>query len=421
MKILIKNATTLNNGVQDIGIENGTISFIGSAPANFPPDEIIDATNCIAMPGLVNAHTHAATALQRNLADDCAFSEWLFERVIPFENKLSGDDVYWGTQLAIAEMIRGGTTCFADMYLQAHNPQVAQAVTETGIRANLCYGPIISAARGGGQIINEQGCRDFIAQWNNASDGRIKTFVEIHSLFLYDTEAIQGAAALAKSLGLPIHMHLSESLAEEETTFQKYGKTPPQMCADLGVFDVPTLLAHCVQLNDEDIKLLASKQAYVAHNPTSNLKLGNGIAPIEKMLQAGVKVALGTDGCASNNNLNMFEEMHLATILHKGVNKDATSISASQVLAMATHTGAQALGFNDCGQLEAGKKADLILVDTNQPHLCPLGEPTAAIAYSAQAGDVRDVIVNGKILMRNKELKTVDEEKAMTMARKIRG
>ncbi|MCL2204433.1 MAG: amidohydrolase [Defluviitaleaceae bacterium] len=421
MKILIKNANTPEQGICDIGIEGNAILFVGAGPGDFVADETIDASGCIAIPGLVNAHTHAATTLQRNLADDCAFSQWLFEKVIPFENKLSGEDVYWGTMLAVAEMLRSGTTCFADMYLQPHMGKVAQAVVDTGIRANLCYGPIISAVRGDGQIIDEAGCRAYIDAWNHSANGRIKTYVEIHSLFLYDKEALLGAAALAQSLSLPIHMHLSESVAEQEMIFEKYGKTPAQVCLDLNILDVPVLFAHCVQLNDEDIQLLAAKEVYVAHNPTSNLKLGNGIAPIDKMAKAGITVCLGTDGCASNNNLNLFEEMHLAAILHKGVNKDAQCLSAKDVFEMATLNGAKALGFAQCGRLAPGYKADVVLLDANVPHLCPLGDVTAALAYAAQGADVRDVIVDGQILMRNRELKTVDEEKAMFMARQIRG
>jgi len=422
MKLLIKNATVLNeelSGNQDIGVENGIIDFIGKKPDSFVADETIDAKNGIAMPGLVNAHTHSPMTLLRNLADDCAFSEWLFNKVIPFENKLTEEDIYWGAELAVAEMLRSGTTAFADMYF--HMDQIAEVVAKSGIRANLSYGPICSSTRGGRQIIDEKSCADFINKWNNYDSGRIKAYVEIHSVYLFDLEAINAAAALAKKLETGIHIHVSESLSEQQTMKEKYGKTPVEICLSSGIFDVPVLAAHCVQVNDSDISILSSKNVNVVHNPTSNLKLACGTAPVMKFFKAGVNAALGTDGCCSNNNLNMFEEMHITAILHKGINADAECVTADDVIKMATVNGARALGFENLGQLKPGYKADIVILDRDSPHLCPLGNISSALAYSAQASDVRDVIVAGKVLMKDKVLKTIDIEQAVFRARKLRG
>ena len=418
MKILIKGAYTLDTGINDIGIEDGVIKFKGKVCENFVPDETINADNCIAMPGLVNAHTHAAMVLLRNLADDYPFSEWLFNRVLPFEAKLTEDDIYWGTNLAIAEMIRSGTTAFADMY--RHMDRVAEAAADSGIRANLSYGPITSAVHGKGEIVDIKACEKYFNTWNNSNSGRIKSHIEIHSVFLYEKEAVAEAAALAKSLGTGIHIHISESLSEQETIQKKYGKSPTQVCLELGIFEAPVIAAHCVHVNEEDIKILKSNGVYIAHNPTSNLKLANGVAPVDKFIENGINVCLGTDGASSNNNLNMFEEMHIASILHKGIRRNAECVPAIETIKMATINGAKALGFKNLGIIEPGYAADIIIIDTDKPHLCPLGNINAAVAYTAQASDVRDVIVDGRILMKNRELKTIDEEKAMQNVKKIR-
>ena len=426
MKLLIKNAVPLDadtNGAppaaRDIGVDGDTISFVGNAPDDFIPDETIGASGCIAMPGLVNAHTHSAMTLLRNIADDLPFSDWLFGSVIPFENGLSARDIRFGAELAFCEMIRSGTTAFADMYI--FMDEIAEAAAEAGLRANLSFGPITSSARGSGQTVNEKACADFIGKWENYGAGLIKTSVEIHSVFLYDLGAVRAAAALAGELRAGVHIHVSESLSEQNAIREKYGMTPTETCLDCGILDIPAIAAHCVHVSESDIKILADKKASAIHNPSSNLKLGNGIAPVLKLAAAGVNVALGTDSCASNNNLNMFEELHLAAILHKGANADAAALPAAEAIRMATVNGALALGFYDAGLLRPGCKADIIIIETNRPHLAPLGKAAPAVAYSAQAQDVRDVIVNGKILMRNRELKTLDEEKAMDYAKRRRG
>ncbi|MDF2524563.1 MAG: N-ethylammeline chlorohydrolase [Clostridiales bacterium] len=401
----------IKNG--SIGISNGIIEFIeetDSVPMNFKADKIINRKNRLAMPGLVNAHTHSAMTIFRNYAGDLSLEEWLFEKIIPAESKLSPKDVYWGSMQGIVEMIKSGTTCFADMYL--HIDEAVRAVEESGIRANISKGPITSSVRGDGLTVDVRGCSEFFNTWNNKADGRIKVSVEIHSTYLFDRESISGAAALAKDLGAGIHIHILETAKEKEICLEKYGMNSPEICLDCGVLEVPVFAAHGVHLTDEEMDLFKSKGVSIVHNPTSNLKLGSGIARVPHMLDKGLNVCLGTDGAASNNNMNMFEEMNLAALLHKGYNQNPVLVNADQAIRMATVNGAKAIGFgNQIGSIQKGMKADIIILDTDKPHYYPMNDALSAVVYTAQGSDVDTVIIDGNIIMENKELKTIDEEK----------
>lgn len=406
----------------DIGISGGKIAFIvptGQGPIQFKADKIISGRHRLAMPGLVNAHTHCAMTIMRNAADDLPLHNWLFERIFPMEDIMTDDDVYWGTQLGTAEMLKSGTTAMADMYL--HMDSAARAVAETGMRVNLSRSPLEFHSDGGLTAIDTfDEMRRFYTEWNGKSEGRIKVYVEVHSTYLFDIESLKRAANLAKELKTGIHIHLLETTKERKDSFEKYGKSPLEICVETGIFDVPVIGAHLVHLSDEDIAILQKYEVNAAHNPTSNLKLGSGISPVPLMLGAGVNIALGTDGAASNNNLNMFEEMHMAALLHKGVGQNPELITARQVVQMATVNGANAIGFgNDTGVLKAGMKADLILLDIDKPHMTPLNDPYSAVVYSAQGSDVDTVIVDGNILMENRVLKTIDEEKVKYKAASI--
>jgi len=411
--ILIKNAAIAGVGAGSIAIEGNVITQVGEV-SDFRADTMVDASGFIALPGLVNAHTHSAMGVFRNYADDLSFADWLFGKIIPAENKLMPEDIYWGTLLGICEMLKSGTTCFIDMYM--HYEEAARAISESGIRANISYGPITSAVRGGGLVVSTDKASSFIRKWKNAADGRINTSMEIHSVYLFDEPSITEAAALAKELGTGIHIHLSESDSELEMSSEKYKLLPVEAAEKFGVLDAPggVIAAHCVKLSDNDIEILKAHHVNPVHCPSSNLKLGNGFAPIPRLLAEGLNVCLGTDGAASNNNLNMFEEAHLAALIHKGAGGNAQVMPAAQVIRMATENGARALGFADCGRLEVGCKADIVLVDANKPHLCPVNDATAALIYSAQAADVDTVIVDGKILVRGGKLTTLDEEKIMS-------
>ncbi|WP_352418647.1 amidohydrolase [Proteiniborus sp.] len=415
MKILIKNTSVLTMGEEvelmgnaSITIENGIIKSVGLAPADFEADKIIDGANKLAMPGLVNSHTHIAMSLFRNYADDLPFWPWLTERIMPLEEKLIPEHVYWGSLLSIVEMIKSGVTSFADMYF--FMDEVAKAVEETGIRASLSIG----MSESGDQDKKIKNAKAYFDNWHGKADGRITVMAGPHAPYSCGPSFLSKVIDMASEKRMGIHIHLSESKKEIEDSYSLRGKSPIKHVNDLGLFELPTLAAHCVHLSDEDIEILAEKKVSVANNPGSNLKLGNGFARVEDMLKKGVNVALGTDGSASNNNLNMFEEINLAALVNKALKGDTTSIPATTAVEMATFNGAKALGIDkEVGTIEVGKKADIIIIDLNKPHFYPRYNLVASLAYSAQASDVETVIVDGKVLMENYELKTVDLEKVI--------
>jgi 5-methylthioadenosine/S-adenosylhomocysteine deaminase len=427
MKILIKNADIITLDDQqmllksaNIAIEGNKIIYVGQhQPEHFTPDKTIDGANKLVMPGLINAHTHSPMSLLRNYADDMSLQQWLFKHIIPRENQFSQEDIYNGAMLGIAEMIKSGTTCFADMYL--HMDEVAQAVTDSGIRALLSKGSLISAHRDNNKIIvDEIGCKKYFNQWHNSANGRITTCLEIHSVYFYDETSLRAAAELAKHLNTIIHIHLMETEAERDISLKMYNKTSVEACVEFGLFDVPVIAAHGVHLSTHEMKILQQYGVSIVHNPSSNLKLGSGIADIKQMQTLGINIALGTDGAASNNNVNMFEEMHLAALLHKGVKMDSTILNAESVLKMATINGAKALGLEQTiSQIAVGMHADLIMINMDELHLLPLHNHISSIVYSVQASDVDTVIIDGNIVMEKRELLTVDEEKIKYFARKI--
>ena len=396
----------------DIGIKDGRILFIepaGTGPSDFKPDRRISGRHRLAIPGMVNAHTHCAMTLMRNAADDLPLDKWLFERIFPIEDRLMDDDVYWGTLLGISEMLKSGTTAMADMYL--HMEAVVKAFSEAGMRVNISKSPLEFHSGGKVQDAFDE-FRDYYKKWNGRENGKIKVYLEVHSTYLWDYESLIRASDLAKELNTGIHIHLLETAKERKDSFEQYGKSPVEICVETGIFDVPVIGAHLVHVSKEDMDILHKYKVSAAHNPSSNLKLGSGIAPIPAMLDAGVNIALGTDGAASNNNLNMFEEMHLAALLHKGLGQNPELVNARQAFAMATVNGSNAIGFgSDTGVIKPGMKADIILIDTDKPHLNPLNDPYSAVVYSAQGADVDTVILDGNILMEKRELKTIDEEK----------
>lgn len=417
MNILIKNTSIVTMDGENkilknssIGIEENIIKYIGEIPEEFKADKVIDGKNKLVMPGLINAHTHLAMSLLRNYADDLPLWDWLSKKVWPIEDKFTGEDVYWGSMLSIIEMIKSGVTCFSDMYFFMDD--VAKATDESGIRGVLARG--LQGSEVTKDDIRFKEARKLYSDWHNKCDGRITTMIAPHAPYTCSPEYLKGTVDLAKELNIGIHIHLSESKKEVDDNFKQYNKSPIKHVYDLGVFDVPVTAAHCVHISEEDIELMAEKGVSVINNPGSNLKLGNGFAPVELMLKKGLNVALGTDGSSSNNNLNMFEEINLAAIVNKAVNGDPTSIPAITAIEMATKNGARALQLGKTvGTIEVGKKADMIIIDLNKPHFYPIYNVVSSLAYSAQASDVETVIVNGKILMENYEIKTMDTEKVI--------
>ncbi len=411
MKILVKDADIFNgkefigNGL--IAIEDGTIIHCGSGslPDLWKPDEIIDGNRLLALPGLINCHTHAGMTFTRGYADDRPLMIWLNDYIWPLEARLTADDIYWGTMLGISEMLASGTTTFADMYFMMH--RAAEAVKESGIRAVLSTGMI-----GLGSGVNEKLAQsvDFAVNWRGEADGRISTMLAPHAPYTCPPPFMKKVLDKAEKHQLPLHIHLAETRNEIEEIEKNYGKTPIEWANDLGVFNHPTLAAHCVHLSSEDMHILKEKGVGVAYNPQSNMKLASGTAPVAELSRLGVKVGFGTDGPGSNNSLDMFFEMKAGALLQKLAVNRAEVLPANEVLAMATSTGADILGLKDVGMLKKGMKADLILVDMDKPHFTPTFDPIAHMVYSGKGSDVSFTIVNGKILYEKGVFRTIDVE-----------
>ena len=408
--ILLKNVNTIDrpaNKSTCIGIKDDIILFINEQlPADFIPDTTINCENKLATSGFINTHTHAAMVLFRSYADDMQLMDWLQNKIWPIEAKLSANDIYWGSMLAICEMLKSGTTTFADMYFFMN--ETAKAVEQTGIRAVLARGLAGDDSSDDTKILeNAQLFKD----WHNEADGRITVMFGPHAPYTCSKKFIQRVITQAKKLDAGIHIHLSETKGEVENCVSKYGKTPIEHMNDIGLFECPTIAAHCVFITDEEISLMSEKGVSVAHNPQSNLKLASGVAPVDKMLKNGIVLGLGTDGASSNNNLDMYEEMRLVSMLHKGISNDPLVITAKESFEMATINGAKALKLNKIGSIEAGYKADIVLYDIDKPHWQPKFNLCNNFVYAGGAGDVDTVIIDGKILLQKGTLLTIDEER----------
>jgi 5-methylthioadenosine/S-adenosylhomocysteine deaminase len=386
----------------------------GEAPAGHY-DQRLNGHEQMALPGFINAHTHAAMTLLRGYADDLPLMEWLENKIWPLEAKLTGEDIYWGTMLAIVEMLKSGTTCFADMYFFMDD--VALAVEKTGIRAVLARG-MVGVGPENEQAITES--RELAGKWNGKANGRIKFILGPHAPYTCPPDYLKRVMELAEELKVGVHIHLAETAGECADIKRMYGKTPVAHLESLGLFEHEVLAAHCVHLSEQDIEILAKYQVGVAHNPESNMKLASGIAPVPEMLEAGIPVALGTDGASSNNNLDMLQEMRTCALLHKVHTSDPTVIPAYQALKMATTNGAQALRLNaEIGQIKVGMKADIILVNIGEAHFLPCYDLVANLVYSGQAADVNTVIIDGNIIMQDRVIKTIDEKEVLTQAKRI--
>lgn len=383
----------------------------GPLPEGFSPELTIDGRGGVVLPGLVNCHTHAAMTLLRGYADDLPLRRWLAEAVWPVEERMEEEDIYWGTLLACVEMIRGGVTAFADMYFFME--AAARAVERSGLRASLSRG-LIGSGPGAEKGLREN--RELAQKWHGAAGGRITVMLGPHAPYTCPPAYLAQVAEASAELGVGVHIHLAETLTEIKEIKEKYGTTPVDLLARTGLLDRPVLAAHCVHLDREDIAILAAKKVAVAHNPESNMKLGSGIAPVPGLLAAGVLVGLGTDGAASNNDLDLFGEMRSAALVAKVASLDPTVLPASRVLHMATAGGAAALGLSGCGVLAPGSRADLILVNFHQPHLTPQHDPAAHLVYAARASDVVLTMVDGRILQRDGCCTTIDEEEVMARA-----
>ncbi len=412
MGIVLKNILAiLPNGSKDevketsIYIEGKEIVAIGEAPADFAEEKVIDGKDKLVIPGLVNCHTHSYMAFMRNVADDLSFMDWLFGTIDPIEQQMTDEDTYWGACLAIIEMMKSGTTCFNDMQMNIH--QTTRAVKESGMRAVISRGLVGSGNDEAGQVRLAQAYEERDA----AKDcDRLSFMLGPHAPYTCDDGFMRIVSEEAKKNHMRIHVHLSESESEISQIQDKYGCSPIEMANNNGLFDVPAIAAHCVQVDAKDIAILKEKNVSVVTNPASNMKLGNGFAPVPAMLEAGVNVCLGTDGAASNNSLNMFHELSLLTLIHKGVNKTPQCVSAREGFRIATINGAKALGLEkEIGSIEVGKKADLAILNLNTPSLTPRNNLIAGLSYSANGSEVETVIIDGQITMENRKILTMDE------------
>ncbi|MUV36968.1 S-methyl-5'-thioadenosine deaminase [Lentibacillus sp. JNUCC-1] len=414
--LLIKNVSVvpmthadavIQNGY--IYIEKGVINALGSAPNHTlveKADRVIDGEHLVAMPGLINGHTHTPMSVLRGYAGDLPLQQWLQE-IWKIEAKMSSEDIYWAAMLSMVEMLKSGTTTFGDMYYGMD--KVAEGVQASGMRALLTQG-IIEQDGHGEDVLAE--CVDFVKRWHGKAEGRIQAILSPHAPYTCSPQLIEKLVEAAHDLDCSIHTHLNETRGKIDTIIERYGKRPIVLMDEIGLFSRHVIAAHGVHVSEEELEILARSQAGIIHNPKSNMKLGSGIAPIADMLERGIVVGLGTDGSASNNVLDMFEEMRFASFLQKVHLEDPTALSAYETLKLGTALGAQALGIeSEIGTLEVGKKADLTLVNVDRTHALPLNDILSHLIYSAKADDVDYTIVNGRVLYEKGHVVTLDEEK----------
>jgi 5-methylthioadenosine/S-adenosylhomocysteine deaminase len=407
-----------------VAVRGSVIAAVGRAaePGDLPPArERLDSGGGLVLPGLVNTHCHAPMVWFRGLADDLPLQEWLTKKIFPAEaGWLDEDKVYWGTLLATAEMIRGGITTVADGYF--YEDRVRQALVRAGMRAVAAQGVVDFPFPGvPDPKDNLKAAARFLDTAGEVSD-RITSAVFCHSPYTCGPDTLKGAKALTRKAGVPFFLHLAETRREVEDLKAQTGLSPAAYLDSLDILDEKTIAVHAVWLGPEDLDILARRGVKVSHCPESNLKLASGCAPIPGLLARGVAVGLGTDGAASNNNLDLFGEMSLAARLHKVWTGDPTVLPAHEVVALATREGARVLGLEDrVGTLTPGKQADLIVMDVQQAHLTPLYDPFSHLVYAARSADVRHVMVAGRWLMRDRRLFTLDWQELASRARKYAG
>ncbi len=393
----------------DIAVEGKTLAAVGQAPPGFAPDEIIDGRGRVALPAFFNAHCHAPMTLERGWAEDIPFDRWLNEKIWVAESALTEEDVYWGAALAACEMIRAGCVGLADHYFWMD--QVARCAQNSGMKAVLawCQFGLPPEQEVGGASLERT--LEFARDWHGAGDGRLRCVLGPHSPYMCSPQFLRRVVEHAQELGLGIHLHVSESRDQVSNSHKQHGKSPVAHLAELGVFDVPCIAAHCVEVSDDDIAILAAKRVNVAHTPKTYLKLAMGMPPLQKFLDAGINVGLGTDGPASNNDMNLMDVMRVAGLYQKNAQGKPEALPHGQILRLATQASARAMGFENSGALEAGRSADLILFDSDQAHWLPRHDLAATIVYAAQPADITHVMCDGRWLLRDGELLTLDEEK----------
>ena len=426
--LLIKGGTILTMDPEYKVIEEGRIAIQGNRVIqvgnkddpeinSFDAKEVIDAKNSLILPGLINCHTHAAMSCFRGMADDLTLNEWLNKYIFPAEAKfVTKEMVYFGTLLSCIEMVRSGTTTFCDGYF--FESEAAQAAKDVGMRGIMGEGvldvptPDVTNPNNNIQV----GAR-FIEEW--LGDDLITATLFCHSIYACSSNTLKKAKAITNHHNIPFLIHLSETQEEVRESLKRFEKKPLAYLENLGILDERLVASHVIWVDDDEIDLLNRKKVKVVHNPESNMKLASGVAPVPAFLARGITVGLGTDGCASNNDLDLFREMGMAARLHKVMANDPTVLDARTALTLTTINGAKVLGRDDIGSLEQGKKADLIIINLDKPHLVPLYNPCSHLVYAASGADVTTTIINGKIIMKDRKFLTVDEEEVMREVRKI--
>jgi len=398
-----------------VGVVGESITYL----ANTPPcpekkeqfGEAYDGAGKLLAPGFYNAHSHAPMTLLRGFAESLPLQNWLNDKVFPFEALITPDETYWATQLACAEMARYGVVSMTDMYY--HSPERIRALCENGMKINCCEGLIAFEEKPYSQYPQFSLQKSLIADYHNAEKGRIKIDYNIHAEYTSNQLVVEGVAQAAKDDGLRIHLHASETKLEHEQCKERHqGLTPIQYFEKLGVFENPTVAAHCVWVDDNDRDILLNRKVFVACNPASNMKLGSGFAPIPQMLQQGISVALGTDGMASNNNHDMLQDLYLMCLVYKGRELDPTVVTPQQGLRAATRTGALSQGRSDCGHIALGAKADLCVFDTSSLSWCPPTNPIYNLAFAGHGSDVCLTMVDGRTVYKEGQWLTIDVEQA---------
>ena len=421
MKTLITNAyvldmvgDTANIEKKEILINDNIIEIIDKEiDKDIEVDEKINAKNMLVMPGLVNTHTHLAMSIFRGYKTDKKLMDWLEDAIFPVEEKLQPDDIYWNSYLSCLEMIKSGTTTCNDMYFGMN--KTVEAINDTGLRAVVAWCIKDDAIKD-----KIEKTREYARKYNQDSNSKIKIFVSADAPHTCNPDTIQLCVDLAKELNTGLHIHLSETIDEETKIQSRYAKRSTEYLNDLNAFDVPVVLAHGIYVSDSDIEILKTIKGGISHNPISNCKLSSGICDVAKLRANGITIGLGTDGIGSTTTMDMFEEMKTAAYLQKVNATESNVFSAYDILKMATIDGAKVLGMDDqIGTLEPGKKADLIFIKTDKPHMCQANDVCHNLVYSSNGADVESVMIDGKLIMQNRKMINIDEKQVMRQVKKI--
>ncbi len=421
--MIIKDIKILDENFQvkdhmNVIVEDGKYLSITKGMPDPEGREVIDGRGKFMMPAFYNTHCHVPMTLLRGYGEGLPLQRWLQERIFPFEAKFSPQYKYWGAKLGALELIKSGCVSISDMYFDLVD--YGRALYEAGMKANLCNGLVTFDDNA--SFYKDRSYEDTLnlLQWikdnEKENDGRIKADASVHSEYANREKALEEAFAFAADEGLILQAHLSETKSEHEECKARHGLSPAAYFEKLGAFRSPFVAAHCVWLDDEDIDILTSHGVYMSHNPSSNLKLGSGIAPVKKYFERGMNITIGTDGASSNNNLNMLEEVNLAALLCRGAAMDANAISAAELVKAATRGGALAQGRDDCGLIKEGFRADFILFDIDKEHLTPDYDTLANILFSAQSSDICMTVCDGEIIYKDGEALFIDEEETIAKA-----